>query len=194
MPLGVTDSLPEGKRNTGTQNLAGPMATAGGLVFIGATTDNRFRAFDSRTGKELWTEKLDYQASAVPMTYQGKNSKQYVAIVAAVGGGPNASKGKGVFAYALPKLLSGAKFPAAMNNEDRRDFGGGREWRWGRFSLKIGQRSVGMNVRDLERNWDRGRTRSSTCQRFEARWSPMLIRLSAMTPRSTRRFIPWIFL
>jgi quinoprotein glucose dehydrogenase len=78
------------------------MATAGGLVFIGATTDNRFRAFDSKTGKELWTEKLDYQASAVPMTYQGKNGKQYVAIVAAVGGGSNGSSGKGVFVFALP--------------------------------------------------------------------------------------------
>ncbi len=45
VPLGVTDTLPEGKRNTGAQSLAGPMATAGGLVFIGATADNRFRAF-----------------------------------------------------------------------------------------------------------------------------------------------------
>ena len=102
VPLGVTDTLPEGKRNTGAQSLAGPMATAGGLVFIGATADNRFRAFDSKTGKELWTQKLDYQASAVPMTYQGKNGKQYVAIVAAVGGTAKASQGKGVFVYALP--------------------------------------------------------------------------------------------
>jgi quinoprotein glucose dehydrogenase len=78
------------------------MATAGGLVFIGATSDDRFRAFDSKTGKELWTQKLDYQASAVPMTYQGKNGKQYVAIVAAVGGTAKASQGKGVFVYALP--------------------------------------------------------------------------------------------
>jgi glucose dehydrogenase len=62
VPLGVTDSLPEGKRNTGTQNTAGPIATAGGLVFIGATNDNRFRAFDSKTGKELWATKLDYAA------------------------------------------------------------------------------------------------------------------------------------
>jgi quinoprotein glucose dehydrogenase len=101
VPLGVTDSLPEGKRNTGAQNLAGPIATAGGLVFIGATNDNRFRAFDSKTGRELWAEKLDYTATAVPMTYQGKDGRQYVAIVAAVGGA-NAAGGKGVFVFALP--------------------------------------------------------------------------------------------
>ena len=102
VPLGVTDTLPEGKRNTGTQSLSGPMATAGGLVFIGATSDSRFRAFDSKTGKELWVDKLDYQATAVPMTYQGKNGKQYVAIVAAVGGVRDATAGKGLFVYALP--------------------------------------------------------------------------------------------
>jgi quinoprotein glucose dehydrogenase len=102
VPLGVTDTLPEGKRNTGAQSLAGPMATAGGLVFIGATSDNRFRAFDSRTGKELWIDKLDYQATAVPITYQGKNGKQYVAIVAAVGGPRDGARGKGLFVYALP--------------------------------------------------------------------------------------------
>jgi quinoprotein glucose dehydrogenase len=83
VPLVVTDELPEGRRNTGRLNLGGPMATAGRLVFIGATNDRRFRAFDSKTGKELWTAKLDMSAHAVPMTYQGRNGKQYVAIVAA---------------------------------------------------------------------------------------------------------------
>ena len=58
--------------------------------------------FDSKTGKELWVDKLDYQATAVPMTYQGKNGKQYVAIVAAVGGARDATAGKGLFVYALP--------------------------------------------------------------------------------------------
>ena len=50
----MTEELPEGKRNTGRLNLGGPIATAGGLVFIGASNDHRFRAFDSKTGKELW--------------------------------------------------------------------------------------------------------------------------------------------
>ncbi len=104
VPLGITESLPEGKQNTGASNLAGPMATAGGLVFIGATNDSRFRAFDSKTGKELWVTKLDYTATAIPITYQGKNGKQYVAIVAAVGGGggrggaPTGTQGLVVFA------------------------------------------------------------------------------------------------
>ena len=80
--LGVTDELPEGKKNTGRLNMGGPMATAGGLVFIAATNDKRFRAFDSKTGKELWSAKLDMSAHAIPITYQGKNGKQYVAIVA----------------------------------------------------------------------------------------------------------------
>lgn len=83
VPLGVTDALPEGKRNTGRLNMGGPIATAGGLLFIGATADSGFRAFDSRTGKELWATTLEYSANSVPITYQGKNGKQYVAIVAA---------------------------------------------------------------------------------------------------------------
>ena len=81
--LGVTDELPEGKKNTGRMSMGGPIATAGGLVFIAATNDKRFRAFDSKTGKELWEAKLDMSAHAVPMTYQGKNGKQYVAVTAA---------------------------------------------------------------------------------------------------------------
>jgi glucose dehydrogenase len=80
--LGTSDVLPEGKRNTGGAGSAGPIATASGLVFIGAATDNRFRAFESKTGKELWAVKLDRTANAVPITYQGKNGKQYVAVTA----------------------------------------------------------------------------------------------------------------
>jgi quinoprotein glucose dehydrogenase len=52
------------------------------LVFVGATTDRRFRAFDSKTGKELWVNRLEGQVNANPMTYQGKDGKQYVAVVA----------------------------------------------------------------------------------------------------------------
>jgi quinoprotein glucose dehydrogenase len=83
VPLGVTDELPAGKQNTGRLNMGGPIATASGLVFIAATNDKRFRAFDAKTGKELWVTKLDMSAHAVPIAYQGKNGKQYVAIVAA---------------------------------------------------------------------------------------------------------------
>ena len=85
VPLGINEALPEGKRNVGSPGAGGPMATAGGLLFIGATSDNHLRAFDSKNGKELWSTKLDYNVTAIPMTYQGKNGKQYVAVVAASG-------------------------------------------------------------------------------------------------------------
>jgi quinoprotein glucose dehydrogenase len=86
VPLGINETLPAGKQNVGSPGFGGPMVTAGGLVFIGATTDSRFRAFESKTGKELWSTKLDYNVQAIPMTYQGKDGKQYVAVTAAVGG------------------------------------------------------------------------------------------------------------
>jgi len=76
--LGVSDNLPAGKQNTGRGGSAGPIVTAGGLVFIGATSDSRFRAIDSKTGKELWVTRLNATGGANPMTYQGKSGKQYV--------------------------------------------------------------------------------------------------------------------
>ncbi len=100
VPLGITEELPEAKQHTGRAGaFAGPIATAGGLVFIGATNDNRFRAFDSKTGKELWSTKLQYTATAVPITYQGKNGKQYVAIMVASGG---QGSDQALMVYALP--------------------------------------------------------------------------------------------
>ena len=80
--LGTNQALPEGKRNVGGAGSAGPMVTAGGLVFVAAAQDNRFRAFDSKTGKELWAGQMERQGNAVPMTYQAKNGKQYVAVTA----------------------------------------------------------------------------------------------------------------
>jgi quinoprotein glucose dehydrogenase len=82
VPLGVTDALPAGRQNTGRPLLAGPIVTAGGVLFIGSTDDNRFRALDARSGKELWVTKLGRRGNADPITYQGRNGKQYVAIVA----------------------------------------------------------------------------------------------------------------
>jgi quinoprotein glucose dehydrogenase len=81
--LGITEGLPEDKQLTGNSSSAGPIATAGGLVFIGATSDQRFRAFDSKTGKQLWEAKLAKNANANPMTYEGKDGKQRVVVVAA---------------------------------------------------------------------------------------------------------------
>ena len=65
VPLGITEALPEGKQNTGGSGSAGPIVTAGGLVFIGATNDSRFRAFDSKTGKELWAAR-NWRAMPTP--------------------------------------------------------------------------------------------------------------------------------
>jgi quinoprotein glucose dehydrogenase len=87
VPLGIVEELEaKGVHNTGTQNLGGPIVTAGGLVFIAATTDHRFRAFDTRTGKVLWEAKLEANGHATPITYIGqKSGKQFVVI--SVGGG-----------------------------------------------------------------------------------------------------------
>jgi len=82
-PLGLTEALPEGKQLTGNSGSAGPTVTAGGLVIVGATTDRRLRAFDAKSGKELWASaRLEGQVNANPMTYRGKNGKQYVAAIA----------------------------------------------------------------------------------------------------------------
>jgi len=80
VPLGIDEMLPEGKQNVGSPSEGGPIVTAGGLVFIGATADRRFRAFDSRTGQELWSAAFDYNTQAVPMTYEGSDGEQYVAV------------------------------------------------------------------------------------------------------------------
>ena len=83
VPLGITEQLPANRQRTGRLNMGGPITTASGLLFIGASNDRRFRAFDSRSGKELWASKLDMNAHAVPITYAGRAGKQYVAVVAA---------------------------------------------------------------------------------------------------------------
>jgi quinoprotein glucose dehydrogenase len=89
--LGINERLPEGKQNVGAVGSAGPTATAGGLLFA-PSSDSRFHALNSKTGKELWQVKLDANMGANPMSYQGKNGKQYVAGVA----------GGAVVAFALP--------------------------------------------------------------------------------------------
>src|SRR4029078_5588294 len=73
VPLGVTDALPADKQKTGRPGNGGTIATTGGLVVGSATDDARFRAFDAKTGKELWTYKLSGAANATPSTFQGKD-------------------------------------------------------------------------------------------------------------------------
>jgi quinoprotein glucose dehydrogenase len=104
VPLGVTDSLPADKQKTGRPGNGGTIATAGGLVFVAATDDSRFRAFDAKTGKELWAVKLGGAAEATPMTYQGRDGRQYV-VITATGGGffNNPVTDDSIMAFALEK-------------------------------------------------------------------------------------------
>jgi glucose dehydrogenase len=85
-PLGEIKALTaKGIPKTGTDNSGGSIVTAGGVLFIGASQDKMFRAIDAKTGKELWSTELGANANATPITYLGKNGKQYVAIVSRVG-------------------------------------------------------------------------------------------------------------
>ena len=85
--LGTIEALETiGVRDTGSVNLGGSIATAGGVVFIGATNDSRFRAFDSKSGKLLWETKLEASGHTSPITYMGRDGRQYVALMAAGGG------------------------------------------------------------------------------------------------------------
>ncbi|HEX6996244.1 MAG TPA: PQQ-binding-like beta-propeller repeat protein [Gammaproteobacteria bacterium] len=90
--LGLDENLPEGKQLVGNTGSAGPSVTAGGLVFVGATNDRRFRAFDAATGEELWSARLEANANANPMSYLSASGKQHVAVIA----------GDRVMVYALP--------------------------------------------------------------------------------------------
>ncbi|RYY52393.1 MAG: pyrroloquinoline quinone-dependent dehydrogenase, partial [Chitinophagaceae bacterium] len=85
---------------TGTENYGGPVVTAGGLLFIAATKDENFRAFDKRTGKLLWETKLPAGGYATPSTYSVAG-KQYVVIAA--GGGKMGTKSADTYvAFSLP--------------------------------------------------------------------------------------------
>ena len=107
-PLGSSGDYGDAGKKAGTANLGGSVATAGGLLFIGATIDSRFRAFDSHTGKEVWAETLPAPAASTPMTFRGKSGRQYVVVP---DGGPGTLGVPGKFssyrevliAYALPK-------------------------------------------------------------------------------------------
>jgi glucose dehydrogenase len=83
IPFGRVESLEAlGFKDTGAYNIGGSVVTAGGVLFIGATSDQYFHAYESKTGKMLWETKLPANGYANPITYLGKNGKQYVAIVA----------------------------------------------------------------------------------------------------------------
>lgn len=102
IPLGEFPELAaKGMKNTGSDNYGGPVATASGLLFIGATNfDKKFRAFDTLTGELLWETTLPAAGNATPSIY-AIDGKQYVVIVC--GGGKNgAPSGSSIVAFALP--------------------------------------------------------------------------------------------
>jgi quinoprotein glucose dehydrogenase len=88
---------------TGTENFGGTIVTAGGLVFIGGTKDEKFHAFDKTTGKLLWDHKLPAGGYATPSTYR-VDGRQYVVIAAGGAGKPATRAGDGFVAFALPRL------------------------------------------------------------------------------------------
>ncbi|MFN2571804.1 MAG: pyrroloquinoline quinone-dependent dehydrogenase, partial [Gemmatimonadales bacterium] len=96
VPLGTMGDV----AGLGSPNLGGPIITAGGVVFIGATLDRAFRAYDVETGRELWRAPLPAGARATPMTYVA-GGRQFV-VIAAGGGGPFGA-GDAIIAFALPK-------------------------------------------------------------------------------------------
>ena len=100
VPLGEYDELSKrGFPKTGTENYGGPIVTAGGLIFIGASNDEYFRAFDKISGEELWRTELPAGGYATPITYQ-IGGKQYVVI--ACGGGKMGTKsGDSYVAFSL---------------------------------------------------------------------------------------------
>ena len=104
VPLGVFDDLKaRGFDKTGTPNIGGTIATATGVVFVGATIDRRFRAFDAQTGALLWETLLDASAHATPMTFQGRDGRQFVVIAAGGNGLLQSGPGQKIVAFALPR-------------------------------------------------------------------------------------------
>lgn len=104
--IGGTKDIAGGiELDSGTPNLGGPIATGGGLVFIGAAMDNYLRAFSIETGEELWKGRLPAGGQATPMTYQWEG-RQHVVIYAGGHGRMTTTLGDSIVAFALPQAPS----------------------------------------------------------------------------------------
>jgi quinoprotein glucose dehydrogenase len=95
------DAVAKGMVNPGTENGGASVITKGGVLFIGATQDAMFRAYDPKTGKVLWSSQLDANAGSTGFTYQGKDGKQYVGISEGGRGGAGGAVSETVV-FALP--------------------------------------------------------------------------------------------
>jgi quinoprotein glucose dehydrogenase len=87
----------------GVPNLGGPMVTAGGVAFLSGSLDDYVRAYDVTSGQQLWQSRLPAGGQATPMTYTGKDGRQYLLVVAGGHGSTGTKKGDSIIAYALPK-------------------------------------------------------------------------------------------
>jgi quinoprotein glucose dehydrogenase len=102
VPIGFVEELKaKGFDKTGALNIGGSIVTAGGVIFIGATMDNRFRAFDE-SGKQLWEASLEASAHSIPMTFMGNDGRQYVVVAAGGGSFLGSPTGTKIVAFALP--------------------------------------------------------------------------------------------
>ncbi|WP_277753463.1 membrane-bound PQQ-dependent dehydrogenase, glucose/quinate/shikimate family [Rosenbergiella epipactidis] len=98
-PMGIASHVP---LKIGVPNMGGSVATAGGVIFIGATADRTFRAIDADTGKELWSDVLPASAQATPTVYLGNDGREYVSISAGGHFGMSSKLGDTIITYALP--------------------------------------------------------------------------------------------
>ena len=107
IPLGEYPELTaQGLKDTGSMNYGGPIVTAGGLLFIGATNfDRKFRAFDKTTGALLWETTLPFSGNDTPATYE-VDGRQYVVIAAGGGKDPRQGSGGIYVAFALPRAAA----------------------------------------------------------------------------------------
>jgi quinoprotein glucose dehydrogenase len=90
-----------GLKGTGAENYGGPIVTAGGLVFCAGTRDNKIRAYDKETGRELWSHALPWTGSAPPACYEAKG-RQFIVIAATGGNKLGTPYGDAYVAFALP--------------------------------------------------------------------------------------------
>jgi quinoprotein glucose dehydrogenase len=109
-PLGIPSMLPI---QMGVPNLGGSIVTGGGLIFNGSTLDRYLRAYDENSGKMLWQARLPAGGQATPISYQGKDGRQYVLIAAGGHQGMATKIGDYVVAYALPNAPAGQQSASA---------------------------------------------------------------------------------
>jgi quinoprotein glucose dehydrogenase len=117
IPYGTMSGIPEGIKTGAPSSRGGPTTTAGGLIFMTGTHDQYFRALETKTGKELWSFKMDQAPLAVPIVYTGTSGKEYVAVAA----------GENLVAFALDGQALPGTAPIISRVQTRLPEGSGRD-------------------------------------------------------------------